>query len=202
MPAPSIAESGALPAGVSFKPSTGVLSGTPQAGTGGSYAVTFTASNGVGSPAVQHFTLLVDQRPAITSGAAATFSVGMSETFAVKASGYPVPALTESGELPAGVTFDASSGVLSGKPAAGTTGTYPVTFSANAVTQEFSLTVTAAPACTDSWTGADSSDWDDQGNWSSAQVPGASDWACIPAGGSNEPVMVPGGEDEKHLGPD
>ncbi len=69
-----------------------------------------------------------------------------------------------------------------------------------AATQDFTLTVDAAPACTDSWTGADSSDWNDPANWSSLQVPGASDWACISAGGSNEPVLVSGGEDENVSG--
>ena len=37
---------------------TGTLSGTPAAGTGGTYALTFTASN-AGGPAVQNFTLTV-----------------------------------------------------------------------------------------------------------------------------------------------
>jgi large repetitive protein len=199
-PAPTITESGALPSGVSFSSSTRVLSGTPAAGTGGKYPVTFTASNRVGPPAVQHFTLSVDQRPAITSGSAATFSIGVSATFAVRTTGYPVPSVTESGSLPAGVSFDSETGILSGKPAVGTTGTYPLTFTANSVAQDFTLVVSATPACTDTWTGADSSDWDDPGNWSSSQVPGASDWACIPAGGSNEPVMVSNGEYESVSG--
>ncbi len=53
----------ALPSGVTFVNNgngTGTLSGTPGAGTGGSYAVTFTASNGVSPNAVQNFTLTVN----------------------------------------------------------------------------------------------------------------------------------------------
>ena len=38
---------------------TGVLSGTAAAGTGGTYNLTFTASNGVGSNVVEHFALTV-----------------------------------------------------------------------------------------------------------------------------------------------
>ncbi len=38
---------------------TGLLSGTPAAGTAGTYAMTFTAANGVGAAAVQSFTLTV-----------------------------------------------------------------------------------------------------------------------------------------------
>ena len=46
----------------------GVLSGTPADGTAGTYAITITASNGVGSNATQSFTLTVGNPvPAITS---------------------------------------------------------------------------------------------------------------------------------------
>ena len=64
-PAPTITQTGTLPSGVTFNAQTGVLSGTPAAGTGGTttqnYPITFTATNGVGSPAVQNFTLTVVQ---------------------------------------------------------------------------------------------------------------------------------------------
>ena len=55
----------ALPAGVTFVDNgngTGTLSGTPAAGTGGIYALTFTATNSVGSSAPQAFTLTVNER--------------------------------------------------------------------------------------------------------------------------------------------
>ncbi len=62
-PAATLTETGALPSGVTFNAQTGVLSGTPATGTGGttsmSYPIQFTASNGVGSNAVQNFTLTV-----------------------------------------------------------------------------------------------------------------------------------------------
>ena len=60
---PVVTETGALPHGVTFTTKyngTAVLSGTPAAGTGGrSYPVTFAARNNVGTPIVQHFTLVV-----------------------------------------------------------------------------------------------------------------------------------------------
>ena len=55
---------------------TATLSGTPAAGTGGTYPLTITASNGVGTPATQSFTLTVNQAPAITSANSTTFTVG------------------------------------------------------------------------------------------------------------------------------
>ena len=59
LPAPTIIEVGALPTGVTFNAATGVLGGTPTAGTAGTYNITFTASNGVLPNAVQNFVLTV-----------------------------------------------------------------------------------------------------------------------------------------------
>ena len=52
---------------------------------------------------------------------------------------------------------------------------------------EFTFT---PPACTDSWTGKDSSSWSTAGNWSTGKVPGKKDVACIPAGKPNLPVQL------------
>lgn len=62
-PAPSYTETGALPEGVTFDKATGLLSGNPVAGSGGSYVLTLSASNGVGDPATQTFTLSVADSP-------------------------------------------------------------------------------------------------------------------------------------------
>jgi Bacterial lectin len=59
-PVPVLSESGALPAGVTFvdkKNGTAILAGTPT--VSGIYPITFTAQNGVGSPATLAFTLSV-----------------------------------------------------------------------------------------------------------------------------------------------
>jgi len=154
-PTPTLAlTGGTLPAGVTFTPATGVLSGTPAAGTGGTYPLTFTASNGVAPDATQSFTLVVNQPPAFTSPSNATFTTGAAGSFTVTATGFPAPTRSlTSGTLPAGVTFTPASGVLAGTPAAGTGGSYPLTFTAaNGVapdaTQSFTLTVNQAPALT------------------------------------------------------
>ncbi|HEY8301486.1 MAG TPA: putative Ig domain-containing protein [Jatrophihabitans sp.] len=139
---------------------TGTLTGTPPAGSGGPYAFALHASNGFGSPADQNFTLFVDQSPAITSDPADTFTVGSANTFAVTTTaGYPsATAITETGTLPAGVTFhDAGDGTatLSGNPAVGSGGDYPITINASATgglapatTQSFTLTVHEPPRIT------------------------------------------------------
>ena len=140
--------------GCTFNAASGVLNGTPAAGISGTYPLTFRAHNGVDADALQTFSLLVVQgsiAPSFTSPSSATFIVGTAGSFVVTAAGVPTPALSETGNLPMGVTFNIFSGVLSGTPAVGTTGAYPITFSAadgvgsNAV-QNFTLMVTSAPA--------------------------------------------------------
>ncbi len=148
-PTLTFSESGTLPSGVTFDPSTGILSGTPGSTTGGTYSITFGATNGVAPDATQNFTLTVDEALTITSADSTTFTVGTASTFTVTATGYPSPKLSESGMLPKGVTFNASTGALSGTPLASYGGTYTITFTAkndlSYATQSFTLTVDEAP---------------------------------------------------------
>ena len=146
-PAPSFSESGTLPAGVSFNSTTGVLSGTPT--ESGSFSITMGATNGVGSDATQPFSLTVNDAPVITSANHTTFTTGSAGSFTVTASGYPVPTFSETGTLPAGVSFNSTTGVLSGTPTA--SGSFSITMGANNgigsdASQSFTLTVNAAPA--------------------------------------------------------
>ena len=63
-PSATITETGKLPKGTSFVPQAGgkaTISGTPVAGTAGTYRLTITAKNGVGSSAVQAFTLTISR---------------------------------------------------------------------------------------------------------------------------------------------
>ena len=105
------------------------MSGTPDPGTGGTYNVTFTATNGVGANATQAFTLTVNQAPAITSANTATFVLNTAgTTFQVVMTGFPAPTVSvTSGVLPTGLTLSAA-GVLSGTPTQ--SGSFPVTLTA------------------------------------------------------------------------
>ncbi len=156
-PTPSLSETGNLPNGLNFVDNgngTATLAGTPVAGTGKVYSLTIKATNSVNT-ATQTFTLTVDEAPAITSNASATFSVGGAGSFSVTSTGWPLPALTETGALPNGVTFvDNGNGTatLAGTPASGTAGSYPITVKAtnvvSAATQSFTLTVDNGPVIT------------------------------------------------------
>ena len=144
-----------LPAGVTFTDNgdgTATLAGTPGAGSGGTYTLTITATNGVSPAAAQTFTLSVLQAPGITSSAGTTFTVGQAGTFSVTTTGVPNSTLSETGALPPGVTFtDNGDGTatISGTPDAGSGGPYPVTITATngvdpVATQAFALTVNQA----------------------------------------------------------
>jgi subtilase family serine protease len=150
LPSSTFTESGALPHGLSLSPS-GLLSGTPSAGTGGIYNITLTADNNVAPNGTQAFTLTVGQAPQITSANHATFEAGVFGSFQVTANGFPATStFSTGGPLPSGVGLS-SSGLLSGIPAAGGTFTFTITasngFTPNA-TQVFTLTVSkAASTC-------------------------------------------------------
>jgi YVTN family beta-propeller protein len=143
LPAATYSEIGALPTGVTFS-SSGAFSGTPAAGTVGTYLITVTASNGVAPDFTLAVTLTVGQAPTINSADQATFTAGVAGSFSVTATGYPAPTFTETGVLPPEVSLSAA-GVLSGTPGAGTGGSYPITITASnaagSVTQHFTLTV-------------------------------------------------------------
>ncbi len=135
-PTPTVSESGALPTGVTFDPSTGTLSGTPAVGTGGDYGITFTATNGFGTDASQPFTLEVDEAPTITSSTTSQFTEGATTTFTITtASHFPAATtITETGTLPTGLSFvDNGDGTatIAGTPSVGSANSYPITITAS-----------------------------------------------------------------------
>ncbi len=85
-----------------------------------------------------------NQAPAFTSEDSTTFRHGVFGSFTVTASGSPQPSLKVSGSLPSGVSFDRTTGVLSGTPRK--SGFYRLTFTASNgtrqnATQSFTLIV-------------------------------------------------------------
>src|SRR3712207_1070391 len=82
--------------------------------------------------------------PAFPGASGTTLYIGISNRFQVAASGLPAPTISATGALPAGVTLS-STGLLSGSPAAGSQGSYPLTITAvnpyGQATQQFVLTV-------------------------------------------------------------
>jgi hypothetical protein len=149
-PKPAITVSG-LPSWVTFTPAaaggSAVLSGTPPAGSGGVYPITFGAVNGIGFAVTQNATMSVLE---FTSAASATFPLNQSDSFTVTTSLAPAPAaIALSGSLPPDVTFTVNGNgtvTLSGTPvgkAKAYSMTFKATFGTAATTQKFALTTTS-----------------------------------------------------------
>jgi PKD repeat protein len=134
-PAPTITKTGALPSGVKFTDDgdgTATISGTPRKAAAGVYPLTLTARNKNGT-ATQAFTLIVTRAPAIRKIRAIWTRVGVPLRVTIRAKGYPLPSLVESGPLPAGLTFTGNrngTATIAGTPAAGSSGFYPGTITA------------------------------------------------------------------------
>jgi YVTN family beta-propeller protein len=161
IPAPAITETGALPKGITLTDNgngTASLSGIAARGTTGSYPITITASNGVGSPATQAFTLTVTtaaSKPVITSATAVAPLFGALFNFTVTTNGYPVPSISKTGTMPPGVHFAGNgngTATISGTPNGTALGPYTVTLTAKnkagTATQSFTLTIWKAPVIT------------------------------------------------------
>lgn len=118
--------------------------------TDGAYSVTATATAGANpSTSFSLTNTVVTPAPHFTSAKSAVFTVGMTGTFQVKATGAPGIILSESAGdvLPGGVTFNSATGILTGQPAAGSAGDYILHFTAANgtvpdATQTFTLKVT------------------------------------------------------------
>jgi hypothetical protein len=105
-----------LPAGVSLDASTGVLSGNPS--TPGDYTITIGAVNAHGTgTATLHLAVSPAAAPVVNSASAATVLDGTAFSYTITATNYP-DSFTSS-TLPAGLTLNANTGVISGTPTVG-----------------------------------------------------------------------------------
>ncbi len=144
--APTRFTAGLLPVGLTVNGSTGLISGVTAAV--GTYTVPLGATN-AGGTGTATLTLAVSAAPAvvpvITSAASATTQVGVGFNYHITASNSPV-SFTASG-LPAGLSVNASTGLIAGTPAAA--GTYAIVLSATngsgTGTAALALTVSPAP---------------------------------------------------------
>jgi DNA-binding beta-propeller fold protein YncE len=149
-PDPKITRTGRLPSGVKFTDhggGTATISGIPANAAAGVYPLTLTARNKYGT-ATQAFTLTVTRAPAIQKIPTIRTRAGAALRLTIRATGYPAPALAESGPLPGGLTFTGNgngTATIAGTLAAGSDGRYPVTIIATntegTATQSFTIVV-------------------------------------------------------------
>ena len=136
-----------LPNGMALNANTGAISGTPT--VAGTAAVTITLNDALGDdPATRGYALKINGAPAITTASplpAGKVSAAYSTTIATTG-GTAAFAWTAS-SLPAGLTFNNSTGVISGTPtAAGTSSiTVALTDAAGATVSKSGLTLVISP---------------------------------------------------------
>jgi autotransporter-associated beta strand protein len=134
-----------LPAGLSIDTATGVISGTPTAA--GTSEITLSATNAAGTgTATLALTVsaYVPPAPTITSATTAAATVGTAFSYQIVAGNSPTG--YNAANLPAGLTVDADTGVISGTPTAAgvTTVTLSATNAGGTGTATLTLTVTFA----------------------------------------------------------
>ena len=142
--------SASLPVGLSINAHTGVISGIPTDSDFGSYTITVTATDSHGKAISESFHLAVgDSGPTVTAIAAQSayegksFSLNIASHFTAPAAG---DTLTYSASLPAGLSINAHSGVISGTPTDSNFGNNTITVTATdahgkAISESFHLTV-------------------------------------------------------------
>ncbi len=146
---------GALPAGLSLNPSTGVISGTPtKAASGPAANITFKVTDSQSPPATDTATgaINIAGPPPLNlpfpAGPAANGTVGTPYVFRLAATGGSAPYTytVSTGTLPAGLSLNSSTGVISGTPTKAVSGP-----SANITLM---VTDSESPAATKTATGA------------------------------------------------
>lgn len=147
-----VVNSGTMPTGLSFNTGTGVLSGAPLTTGVVNFTVTATDhSTGTGPYSTSGTYTLTTSAPSVTVSpstlTAATAGVAYSQTVTASGGATPYTYAVTSGALPAGLSLNGTTGVISGTPTAG--GTFNPTITATDAngftgTRAYSLSVNAA----------------------------------------------------------
>ncbi len=115
--APTSYTATALPGGLSFSTSTGIISGLPTTETSTPFDVTLTASNADGASAPKTLAITITPAPATPRVTSALNVGGRAGTaFSYQITATESPTSYASDQLPAGLALNSTTGVISGTP--------------------------------------------------------------------------------------
>jgi hypothetical protein len=145
---------GSLPAGLTLNASTGAISGTPTASGTANFTVTVTDSETpTARTATANLSLVVNPALSVTTASLSAGVIGTnySQTLAAAGGITPYTWSVTTGSLPAGLSLNSSTGVISGTPTGTFTGTTSFTVTAtdnesptkHSASANLSITVTA-----------------------------------------------------------
>jgi hypothetical protein len=139
--------SGSLPAGLALNASTGLITGTPSAA--GTSNFTVTATDGNGATGSRSFTFSVNPslvlNPATLPGG--TVGTAYSQTMTATGGSGTYTYSVSSGALPAGLSLNAATGLISGTPTSAAASTFTVTATDGtgvASSRSYGVTINAA----------------------------------------------------------
>jgi|GEM_PF-466984 len=142
-----------LPSGFSINSSTGAITGTPTTVTGSPFSVSITAiDSGTGATqqtATKQLTLTVLPTLSVTTTSLASGTVGTVYSATLQAMGGVAPYTWNATGLPAGLSLNATSGVLSGTPTTPGAQTATITVTDSGAPQQHAVApfvITIAPA--------------------------------------------------------
>lgn len=125
--APTSYTATALPGGLSFSTSTGIISGLPTTETSTPFDVTLTASNADGASAPKTLAITITPAPA-TPRITSPLNVGgrAGSAFSYQITATESPTSYASDQLPAGLSLNSTTGVISGAPTSAGTATVQI----------------------------------------------------------------------------
>ncbi|WIM95225.1 putative Ig domain-containing protein [Actinoplanes oblitus] len=136
-----------LPAGLTINASTGAISGTPT--TAGVYTTKVTATDAAKIPGSATFTWdVAAAAPAVTSPGTQQATIGAATNLPLAATGGTAPYTWAATGLPAGLTINTTTGVVSGTPTTAATSTVAVSITdavKRTASTSFSVVTAAAP---------------------------------------------------------
>ncbi len=142
-----------LPGGLTLAPSTGIISGNPNAAGTFPFTIQLADSSAPPNSVTKPFTITIGAGLTITTTALpnATVGVAYSQTLTAAGGTQPYTWSISKGSLPSPLVLNSSTGAITGTPAAAATASFTVTVTdsaSNTATQNLTLTIVTPPVIT------------------------------------------------------